>query len=92
MSLGIIPAWQYTQPLNGVNAINLLGGLGAEGEPMSPVWTFIRAASMAASTYHGYKRHESIGWAVGWGLLGWLIPIIVPAIGVGQGFGKRKRG
>lgn len=94
MSLGIIPAWQYTQPLNGVNAVNLLGGLGAEGEPLkiSPVWALLSTASMAASAYHGYKRNESIGWAVGWGLLGGLFPVIVPTIAVAQGFGKRKRG
>ena len=91
MSLGIIPAWQYTQPLNGVN---LLYGLGAEGEPMkiNPLWAFLSTASMAASAYHGYKRNESIGWAVGWGLLGGLFPVIVPTIAVAQGFGKRKRG
>ena len=94
MSLGIIPAWQYTQPLNGVSGVNLLYGLGAEGQPckVNPVWAILWTASMAASAYHGYKRNESIGWAVGWGLLGGLFPVIVPTIAVAQGFGKRKRG
>lgn len=49
----------------------------------------VRTASMAASVYHGYKRNDSIGWALWWGAAGWLFPIITPAIGVAQGFGKK---
>jgi hypothetical protein len=46
---------------------------------------------MAASTYHGYKRNQSIGWALWWGLMGAMFPVVTPAIGLAQGFGKRKR-
>lgn len=45
-------------------------------------------ASMAASTYHGYKRNNSVGWAIWWGLMGSLFPVITPVIAVAQGFGK----
>lgn len=55
------------------------------------VWGLLSTASMAASIYHGYKRNDSVGWALGWGLLGGLFPVIVPTIAVAQGFGKRKR-
>lgn len=48
-------------------------------------------ASTAASAYHGYKRNNSTGWAIWWGLMGAIFPIITPAIAVAQGFGKRSR-
>lgn len=49
-------------------------------------------ASAGASAYHGYKRNDSVGWAVAWGLLGGIFPVITPAIALAQGFGKRKVG
>lgn len=46
-------------------------------------------ASIAASAYHGSKRHGgSVGWGVAWGALGGLFPILTPAIGAAQGFGQ----
>jgi len=48
----------------------------------------VDTASMAACAYHGYKRNNSIGWAIGWALLGGMFPIITPVIAVAQGFGK----
>jgi hypothetical protein len=45
---------------------------------------------MGASTYHGYKRHNKVWPAVGWGILGGLFPVITPAVALAQGFGKRK--
>lgn len=53
-------------------------------------WWVLSTASMAASAYHGYKRNDSVGWAVAWGLLGGMFPVLVPAIALAQGFGKRK--
>jgi len=55
-------------------------------------WGIVSTASMAASAYHGYKRNQSIGWAVAWGLLGGMFPVLVPVIAVAQGYGKPKRG
>ncbi len=49
-------------------------------------------ASFLALTYHGYKRNDSVGWALVWGILGGIVwPITVP-IAVAQGFAKPKRG
>lgn len=56
-------------------------------------WYALSAASSAASAYHGYRRNAArspIPWAIVWGLLGAAFPVITPAIGVAQGFGKRK--
>lgn len=61
------------------------------GTHTSKVFWAISTVSMAASAYHGYKRNESIPWALWWGFMGALFPIITPVIGVAQGFGKRAR-
>jgi hypothetical protein len=47
--------------------------------------------SIGASAYHGYKRNNSTGWAVWWGLMGSLFPVITPAVAIAQGFGKREK-
>ena len=73
--------------------INLVApvGLGGPGLSSPSVWGILSMASGAASAYHGYKRNESIPWAIAWGLLGSLFPIITPVIGVAQGFGQRAK-
>lgn len=70
---------------------------GAEGElkvygfiPES-VYGPVRLAGAASGAYHGFKRNNSIGWAVGWALLGGLLPIITIPLSLAQGFGKPKR-
>lgn len=45
-------------------------------------------ASMVASTYHGYKRNNSVGWAIWWGFMGSIFPVITPVIAIAQGFAK----
>lgn len=43
----------------------------------------------ALGAYHGYKRNdESIGWGLGWGLLGLNFPILTVAAAGYEGFGK----
>lgn len=54
----------------------------------SGIFWVVDVASMAASTYHGYKRNNSVGWAIWWGFMGSLFPVITPVIAVAQGFGK----
>ncbi len=55
------------------------------------IWGILGTASMAASAYHGYKRNNSIGWALVWGFFGAIAPVITPAIAIAQNFGKPKR-
>lgn len=47
-------------------------------------------AGTAIGAYHGYKRTKSIGWTVGWAVLGGLFPLITGAIALAQGFAKPK--
>jgi len=56
----------------------------------NPAMMMLRLASTAASTYHGYKRNHSLGWALWWGFMGNLFPVVTPAIALAQGFGKPK--
>lgn len=64
--------------------------LGSTSEVLSEALPVVVIASMAASVYHGYRRNQSIGWALWWGLMGSMFPVVTPAIAVAQGFGDRK--
>lgn len=61
-----------------------------------PTATFVIGAlstiSSALSAYHGYKRNDSVGWALWWGLMGSIAPVITPTIAFAQGFGQPRRG
>lgn len=57
---------------------------------ISPFWTIASTVSSGLCAYHGYKRNDSVGWAIGWAFLGGLFPIITPVIAFAQGFGQRK--
>lgn len=66
----------------------------SEREPQwysSPLWQILGTAGVVACAYHGYKRNESVGWAVAWGLAGAIAwPIAIP-VALAQGYGKRDR-
>jgi len=53
-------------------------------------WAVLSTASMAASAFHGYRRNQTVGWALWWGLMGGMFPVITPTIALAQGFGKEK--
>jgi hypothetical protein len=83
MALGVPPAMVATG--------KMLGSIKSPaGKKSMMVWGVLGTISMAASAYHGYKRNDSIGWALWWGFMGSLFPVITPVIGVAQGFAKPK--
>ena len=56
-------------------------------------YALLGTASMAASAYHGYKRNNvpggsPIGWALAWGALGSLFPVITPVVAIAQGYAE----
>lgn len=53
-------------------------------------WSVLGTASMAASAFHGYRRNQSIGWALAWGVLGGVFPVLTPAVALAQGFGQPR--
>ena len=67
-------------------------GLDQAGQPRvwPAIWGLASMASTAACAYHGYKRNNSVGWAIVWGLLGGILPVFSVAIAFAQGFGKPK--
>lgn len=54
-----------------------------------PWWSVLSTVSSGLSAYHGYMRTQSVGWAVGWALVGGLFPVITLPVAIAQGFGKR---
>ncbi len=57
--------------------------------PYGPLWAVTATAGAAASVYHGYKRNNSIGWALWWGLMGSMFPVVTVPVAIAQGFGKK---
>lgn len=92
MQLVSQPQPQFSPPPPPMDQDQAMGDIGtsaaAAGGAMAPIIGLVGIASSGLSAYHGYKRNNSIGWAVGWGFLGGLFPIITPAIAFAQGFGE----
>lgn len=60
----------------------------------SPLYKAYRALGMVgaiAGAYHGYKRNESVGWAIGWGFFGSILPFVALPVAYFQGFGKKEK-
>lgn len=55
-----------------------------------PIYTALTLAGTSLGAYHGYKRNQSVGWAIGWAFLGGLAPIIVIPLAFAQGLGQPK--
>lgn len=60
------------------------------GESADSSWDSVRNAvgtvGLGLGAYHGYKRNDSIGWAIVWALCGSAVPII--PIAFAQGFAE----
>jgi hypothetical protein len=49
--------------------------------------------SALASGFHGFKRNGgSIGWGAWWFVMGSIFPIVTPALGMAQGYARKKVG
>ena len=59
--------------------------------PLRYAYAALSVAGTTTGAYHGYRRNRgSIGWAIGWGILGGLFPFITIPVSLAQGFGKPK--
>lgn len=67
--------------------------MGALDDPnplaLSNAQIALSAAGTALGAYHGFRRNDSIGWAIGWAILGGMFPLVTIPVSVAQGFGKR---
>ena len=70
-----------------------MGALDPVSDTMETVGVVAGMVGFAAGIYHGIKRSpKSPGWsAIGYGLLGGLVPIVGIPVMLAQGFGKPKR-
>jgi hypothetical protein len=50
----------------------------------------VGAAAGAAGAYHGYKRNQSVPWAIAWFAGSAVFPVLAVPIMVAQGFAKQK--
>lgn len=57
-------------------------------DTMSLYW-LLSGVGTILGAYHGYKRNNSIGWGIAWGLLGGAFPFITIPVAFAQGFAKR---
>lgn len=62
-----------------------------EATPAQVAWGVASTVSAAACVYHGYKRNNSVGWALVWGFFGAIAPVITPVIAIAEGFGEPRR-
>ena len=63
-------------------------GQAAAGNAWTLAASTLGLVGTGLGAYHGYKRTGSIGWAIGWALLGGLFPIITIPVAIAQGFAK----
>lgn len=66
-------------------------GQADAGLDLGSVGSALAIAGTALGAYHGFKRNNSVGWAVLWGLLGGAFPVIVIPVAFAQGFSKRAK-
>lgn len=84
------PSVLATPPVGVPRALNTTPAAppAAGGSTLSTLNTILSYGGMVAGAYHGYKRNNgSIGWAIGWAILGGMWPIAIPIMLV-QGFAK----
>lgn len=56
-----------------------------------PVMLTASILGTGAGAYHGFKRNRgSVGWAIVWGLLGGMFPIITVPVAFAQGYAKPR--
>jgi len=54
------------------------------------VYPVLSLAGLVTGIYHGYKRNNSAGWALAWGLFGSVMPFISVPLSIAQGYGEKK--
>jgi hypothetical protein len=94
------PAWNgqvNARPMPRYYALDQRG-MGQFGSPpgtpgkLDFLWSReARVIGGLAAAFHGYRRSNSVAWALVWSLLGVASPPITNVIAIAQGFGKRKK-
>ena len=86
----------YYTPVGGLGirylgqAVDEISVTETRSSPFRYVWYAASVAGVSAGAYHGYKRNDSVGWAIGWALLGGVFPFITIPVSLAQGFAKPR--
>lgn len=65
-----------------------VSGYNENVQNISLILSAFSIVGLAAGAYHGYKRNDSVGWAIWWGFCGSVVPVFTVAVAAAQGFGK----
>ena len=91
MTLGNLAPGHTTDPISSMpNSNPQRDQLIQKTAPTDGLTRMLFIAGTTVGAYHGYKRNNSVGWAVAWGLLGGIVPIITVPIALAQGLGQPK--
>jgi hypothetical protein len=60
------------------------------GSPTDGFWPWARMALVGLAAFHGYRRNQSVGWAIAWAALAELSPAITIGVAFAEGFGAPK--
>jgi len=83
----------YQEPVTISHVPGPVAGLGADDEfnaRLKSLYPAVALVGAVTGAYHGYKRNNSVGWSVAWGILGGMFPFITLPISLAQGFGEKK--
>lgn len=59
---------------------------------LTPFQIALSTVGMGVAAFHGYRRNNSVGWAIVWGLLGAVFPVITNVIAFAEGYAKPASG
>ena len=95
------PAGYNPAMLAAVNTSGIFGQPSLQGRTslgQEPASTGMQVATVAygllslagsvSGAYHGYKRNNSVGWAIGWAILGGMFPVITIPLSLAEGYAK----
>ena len=68
-----------------------MGQMTLEGwTPLQRAYAAVSLVATGLGAYHGYKRNNSVGWAIWWGFASGVAPFFALPIAYAQGFAKRR--
>lgn len=78
--------------LGGLLGLKAVSDAYSEGRIPLGVWisySIISSVASVAGAYHGYRRNNSLGWAIAWFFLSGMFPLIAMPVAFAQGYAKK---
>lgn len=74
----------------GHTAYHHVGASESQGITLDRVVDAIKPGIILGAAFHGYRRTQSVGWALVWVLAARIAPVVTTGVAIAQGVGKRK--